>query len=87
VAVFLVERFTPSLSGADVAAAVRRLVAVAQPGVRHIGTVRVPDEDTCLSLFAAGSAASVAAANQRAGFVFSRIIAVDTYLEMPAQGS
>jgi len=84
--VFLVERYTPSLSATDVAEAVRRLATLTEPGVRHLGTVVVTGEETCLSLFAAGSAAIVAAVNRQAGFVFSRIVAVDTYLDIPSHG-
>jgi hypothetical protein len=71
---YLVERYTPSLGAEQVAAAVSRLSALAVPDTSHVWTVLVPAEDTCLSLFAAASAAAVAEANVRADFGFTRII-------------
>jgi len=71
---YLVERYTPSLGPDQVAAAVGRLAAAATPDIRHLWTVLIPGEETCLSLFAAASAGAVAAANARADFAFSRII-------------
>jgi hypothetical protein len=74
---YLVERYTPSLRPEQVAAAVARLGDDPEPGTTHVWTVVVPGEDTCLSLFAAGSATAVARTNLRAGLTFTRIVAVE----------
>lgn len=71
---YLVERYTPSLSPEQIATTVGRLSALDAADVSHLWTVLIPGEETCLSLFAAGSAAAVAEVNLRAGFSFTRII-------------
>jgi hypothetical protein len=43
---YLVERYTPSLRAELVADAVRRVCALAVPGLDHIWTVLIPSEDT-----------------------------------------
>jgi len=72
VTLFLVERFLPSMSAAEVSAASARLAA--GEGVRHLWTVLVAAEETCLSLFEGADARAVEAANRRAGFPFDRVV-------------
>jgi hypothetical protein len=47
----------------------------------------MPAEETCLSLFAAPSAAAVADVNVRAGFDFTRIIDAVAFPATPAERS
>jgi hypothetical protein len=73
---FLVERYVPSLSASDVDAATARLDGMADGQTRHLGTLLIPGEDTCLSLFEAPDPVSVETVNDRAGFVLHRIVEV-----------
>src|SRR5262249_33248301 len=75
---YLVERYLPSWGPARVAAAVRRVSDLTGPELRHMWTVLVPSEETCLSLFDASSDSVVAEANDRAEFGFTRIVHVLT---------
>jgi hypothetical protein len=76
---FLVERYVPSVDPAEVDAASARLDRTTQDGVRHLATVLIPDEETCLSLFEAPGVASVAAANGRVGMEVDRIVEVRVF--------
>lgn len=76
---FLVERYVPSLSAADVDAATARLDGMAEGQIRHLGTLLIPGEDTCLSLFEALDPVSVETVNERAGFVLHRIVEVTLF--------
>lgn len=71
---YLVERYVPSMSAAEVAQAAARLAETAGEEVRHLYTLVVLDEDTCLSLFEAPDARAVEAANERARFPLDRIV-------------
>lgn len=71
---YLVERYVPSMSERDAAAATERLAGAQDPRVRHLLTVLLPGEDTCLSVFEATERAAVEEANQRAGFPVDRIV-------------
>ncbi len=73
---FLVERYIPSTSVAAIDAATARLGDATDPAVRHVVTVVVPDEETCLSVFEAADADAVAQVNRRAGFPLDRIVEV-----------
>jgi hypothetical protein len=76
---YLVERYVPSIDPSEVDAASARLHRTTQDGARHLATVLIPDEETCLSLFEAPGEASVAAANSRVGFEVDRIIEVRVF--------
>ena len=69
---YLVERYLPSLTGVEVEAAVARVSGSSMP--RHLWTVAIPDEETCLSLFEAADADAVKSANSTARFPFDRVI-------------
>jgi hypothetical protein len=75
---FLVERYLP---GSDV----RSLVAATQRPAgtnddpRHIGTVVIAAEETCLSVFEAVDAQSVAAATEAAGRPADRIVEAEWF--------
>lgn len=73
---FLVERYVPSMSAADVDAATARLDSMADGQTRHLGTLLIPGEDTCLSLFEAPERVCVETVNGRAGFELHRIVEV-----------
>lgn len=77
---FLVERYLPSVTAADVAAAVTRLGEEDHPGARHLFTVLVLGEETGLSCFEATDREAVDAANRAARFPYDRIIEVTTYM-------
>lgn len=81
---FLVERYVPSMSVADVDAATARLDGMADAETRHLGTLLIPGEDTCLSLFEAPEQVSVETVNDRAGFVLHGIVEVTLFA--PATG-
>jgi hypothetical protein len=76
VAFYLVERYVPSLSAAELVAAMARLDDLPEPGVRHVWTILVADEDTCLSVFEGPDPATVEAANRRASFPLDRIVEI-----------
>jgi hypothetical protein len=52
VAFYLVERYVPSTPAADIDAAIAR-ISVPRAHVRHLWTILVGAEDTCLSVFEA----------------------------------
>ena len=79
VAFYLVERYVPSMAAAELAAAVARLGELPGDGVRHLWTVLVRGEDTCLSVFEASDAAAVEEANKRANFRLDRVVEVTPF--------
>ena len=76
---FLVERYVPSISSGSVGPAVSRLGESTTGPARHLVSLLVPDEETCLSVFEAPDAAAVQAANERARFQLDRIVEVEVY--------
>jgi hypothetical protein len=76
---FLVERYIPSISSGSVGPAVQRLRQSAPGSVRHLYSVLVPDEESCLSVFEAADAGAVEAANERALFQLDRIVEVEVF--------
>jgi hypothetical protein len=76
---FLVERYLPGIAPAWVEAAVDRLGRGDDGRVRHLCTLRVAEEETCLSVFEAPDALAVAATNEDAGFRLDRIVEVEWY--------
>lgn len=81
---FLVERYVPSLGSDSVGAAVDRLGQSA-PGTRHLYSLLVPDEETCLSVFEAADAAAVRVANRDAEFQLDRIVEVEVFPAPPVR--
>jgi len=76
VAFYLVERYVPSITAAELEAAVARLDDLPEPGVRHVWTILVADEDTCLSVFEGPDPTAIEAANRRASFPLDRIVEI-----------
>jgi uncharacterized protein DUF4242 len=74
---FLVERYVPAADVASVTAATQRLPSVG--AARHIGTVVIVAEDTCLSVFQAPDASCVTAVNEAAGLPLDRIVEAEWY--------
>jgi Nickel responsive protein SCO4226-like len=80
---YLVERYLPGLSAADVHAAIRRMTAVAEEmaaggiPIRYLTSAFIPEEEACFCQFDAPSREAVAEANERAAFPYARILAVD----------
>jgi hypothetical protein len=77
VAFYLVERYVPSMPAVDIQAAIAR-IGMPQAQVRHVWTILVRDEDTCLSIFEASNLEAVVEATSRAGFPVDRVVEVTT---------
>jgi Protein of unknown function (DUF4242) len=76
VAFFVVERYAPKASDQDFARADEQAAAAQAgdaPGIRHIRTWLLPDDETCFTLFEAPSADALRAAGDAAGLRFTRI--------------
>jgi hypothetical protein len=77
---YLVERYVPGASHAEVAAAAARLASAAAElaadgiRVRYVGSSFVPSEETCFCEFEAPSSQAVEWANERAGVAFAQIL-------------
>ena len=80
---FLVERYIPAISSSSVEAAAERLAATSDDSTRHLITLLVAGEETCLSVFEAADAHAVERANQRAGFELDRIVEVEMFQTAP----
>lgn len=79
-AFYLAERYVPSMSPADVDAAIARLDrAAADEPVRHVLSVLVHGEDTCLSIFEAPDPLAIERVTDRAGFRLDRIVEATPY--------
>jgi Nickel responsive protein SCO4226-like len=80
---YLVERYLPGLTAAEVHAAIRRMTAVVEEmaaegiPIRYVTSAFIPEEEACFCQFEAPSREAVAAANERAAFPYARILAVD----------
>ena len=74
--VFLVERYVPSVERSELTSASTRLSDVCGGDVRHVTTLVIETDETCLSLIEAPDAAAVECLNERAGFPFDRIVEV-----------
>ena len=74
-AFYLVERYVPSMTASDLQAAIGRVEELHGP-VRHVWTILVANEDTCLSVFEGPDAGAVEDANVRAAFRVDRIVEV-----------
>src|SRR6478736_10104809 len=71
VPVFVVERYLPALNEAGVRAQAGREAML--PGVRHVRTMYLCEDELCFSVFEAPSIAVLRTANERSGLVFERI--------------
>ena len=76
---FLVERYIPSISSSTVESAARRLAETTDTSARHLITLLVASEETCLSLFEASDLGAVEMANARAHFQLDRIVEVEPF--------
>ena len=85
-AFYLVERYVPSMPAADIHAAIAR-ISVPHAQVRHLWTILVRAEDTCLSVFEASDAEAVVQANVRAGFPFDRVVEVTPVVGSPVESA
>jgi hypothetical protein len=80
---YLVERYLPGLTAAEVQAAIRRTTAVAEAmaaegiPIRYLTSAFIAEEEACFCQFEARSREAVAAANDRGAFPYARILAVD----------
>lgn len=77
---YLLEHYFPGLSSDELAltaargASVTAEVAATGIAIRYLGSTLVPADEASLCCFEAESAAGVAAANERAGTPFARIV-------------
>jgi hypothetical protein len=78
-----VERYVPAVDARSIAAIVRQLPE-APGGARHVGTLVITNEETCLSVFEATDAPSVAAVNEAAGLPLDRIVEAEWIPGSPA---
>lgn len=90
-ATFLVERYIPRLRPADVDRLGRRLAAATAQlrmegrEIHWLRSYALPDDETCLCIFAAGTRADVEEANRRAESAYERILeALEMEPEEPA---
>lgn len=83
-AFYLVERYVPSMPAADLDAAIARMNEP-QARVRHLWTIVVTAEDTCLSVFEASDVEAVVQAAARAGFPFDRVVEVTPVVGSPVE--
>jgi len=74
---------------ADIHAAIARIDLPGAEGpqarVRHVWTILVRAEDTCLSVFEASDVEAVVQATARAGFPFDRVVEVTPVMGSPAR--
>ena len=63
--VFVVERYLPGLSAEDVRAQAGREASL--PGLRHVHTTYLCEDELCFSVFEATSIAAIRSANERSG--------------------
>ena len=75
---FLVERYLPEADVRSVVAATQRQTG-STDDPRHIGTVVIAAEETCLSVFEAADARSVAAATEAVGLPADRIVEAEWF--------
>ncbi len=84
---YLVERFLVGWSTDEVTSLVQRLDAVApllaEHGVRHVESIVIAADETCLSLFEAPDAASVQTANKSCELPFGRVLDATTHRAAP----
>ena len=79
-AFYLAERYVPSMGPEEVAGAIGRIDEAAAGGpVRHVLSVLVHGEDTCLTILEAPDAGSIGQVTDRAGFRPDRIVEVTAY--------
>lgn len=82
--VYVVERFLVGWSHDDVQHLVTRLEAaeslLAEHQVRHLGSVVIPVDETCLSIFEAPDPANVLAADERCSMPSGRVLAAVAHL-------
>jgi hypothetical protein len=71
VPVFVVERYLPALTPEGVQAQAR--LDRDAPGVRHLRTTYLRDDELCFSLFEAAGPEAVRRANDQMGMVYERI--------------
>ena len=86
VAFYLVERYVPSMPAADIHAAIKR-INVPQAQARHLWTILIRAEDTCLSVFEASDVEAVVQATARAGFPFDRVVEVTPVVGSPVEST
>jgi len=75
---FLVERYLPVADVRSVLTATPRPTG-STDAPRHIGTVLIPSEEICLSVFEAADAQSVAAVTEAAGLPADRIVEAEWF--------
>jgi Nickel responsive protein SCO4226-like len=78
--IYVVERYVPGISRAELERTLERLSKTAQEfwsegaEVRYLGSTIVPEDEACFCQFEAASEELVAEINRRAGIAFDRIV-------------
>lgn len=74
--VYVVERYLPGVSRAELERQLRRLEHVTRgTQVEYLGSTIVPDDEACFCQFDGPSEEAIVDANRRAGLPFDRIVA------------
>jgi len=71
---FIVERYWPGVTEADVRRMAAVLSAAAGPGARYLGSILIPGDEVVLFGFDADSAAQAAARSAQAGLRCDRVV-------------
>ena len=71
---FIVERYWPGVTEADVRLAAAALRAAGGPDIRYLGSILMPGDEVVLFRFDAVSARRVAASGEQAGLRCDRVI-------------
>ena len=71
---FIVERYWPGVTEADVRRMAAVLSAAAGPGARYLGSILIPGDEVVLFGFDAVSARRVAASGEQAGLRCDRVV-------------
>ncbi len=82
---FIVERYWPGVTEADVRLAAAALRAAGGPDIRYLGSILMPGDEVVLFRFDAASARQVAASSERAGLRCDRVVPA-VFLDPPDAG-
>ncbi len=82
---FIVERYWPGVTEADLRLAAVALRAADNAGVRYLGSILMPGDEVALFRFDAVSAGQVVASGELAGLRCDRVVAA-VFLDEPEAG-
>jgi Protein of unknown function (DUF4242) len=82
---FIVERYWPGVTEADVRAAAAALTGAGQADVRYLGSILLPGDEVVLFRFSAVSASAISKIGEQAGVRCDRVVPA-IFFEMPGSG-